>query len=267
MLVDPAGKPTTEFDCKKPSVIFAHGWTTTGQATDFPTPDKWRRAGFNTFMFRWHRRSFDTEPIPLQAEARIPEVADELLAKVADVRALFPTDMRAKDKRPEIRVVGHSLGGRLVTEMAAKAVMTDGGPPERIELLDPAYIIEMQGTGDMTAVGDKLAMLRDHGVKAVVYSSIVADFFGLGTTWNTVNLQIMAADWTGLFDLVMKHTAIVPYYFDSIDAKVPPVMDSTTPAFSAARATSEIPEVAVHLLQIAGDSTVDIGDDTYQIVK
>lgn len=269
MLVDPTGRPTSELRCDTNTVIFVHGWTQTGQATNFAMPEKWRAQGWNTFMFRWHRDSYDTGVIPIAASKRTPAVAHKLAVLISELR----TRLGGSAYTGEIRLVGHSLGALVVSYAGNEAFVAAERGPRRIELLDPAYLIDVTPDDDQAAHADEdpryselgsiLLGLARRDVRVVTYNSIVAKLFGQNDTWKVLNRQVMSNEWLGPLSVVDKHNMMIPYYFGSI-ARPPPLTTFGAFAFSASLPTTSIPRDAAKYSQKSGQRSVEIDDDTYQ---
>jgi pimeloyl-ACP methyl ester carboxylesterase len=268
MLVDDQGKPTSELHTDWDTVVFAHGWSREGKAEEFPSPKIWRDRSFNTLIYRWHRRSFEPGVIPIEASKRIPSVATELAGLLESLKRTL-----GAGASKEIRLVGHSLGGLVMTYAADKLAEDASRSQRRLELLDPAYLFDFTDPGaqatprsdgvSYSEAGLKLSALSQAGVHVVSYNSVVAKLWGQKDTWTAVNVQELSPQWQK-GDFIKQHSAVVPYYFESL-AKPPPTIEgSGDPGFSASLPTGAITKSPRRLEQTTGIDTTDIGDDAYK---
>ena len=129
-------------DRKKPTVIYIHGWTQSGETEGFVAAAKWATK-FNVMLFRWHRRSFDKNIVPIDAEVRIWAKSNR--GEAAFVSAAMEYKRMAATLgagyNQEVRLVGHSLGAQLAVALVNKLVEENVSLlPNRLELLDPAVI-------------------------------------------------------------------------------------------------------------------------------
>jgi hypothetical protein len=135
--------PIGKLDRSKPTVLYTHGWTKTGESENVESAKKWTPK-FNVLLFRWHHSSFDSHLVPHDAEARIwAEQGDGrgpvYLFASSEFKRL--ADALGKDYKQEIRFVGHSLGAQVVVALASQLEKINSPlKPKRIELLDPAVI-------------------------------------------------------------------------------------------------------------------------------
>lgn len=265
----------------RPTAIYVHGWTEDGSAEDFITPDAWAAAGYNTFIFRWHRDAYDPNS-PDLPEQRIWSTAGAKF--VAAYTSLLATLSTAYSQ--PIRVVGHSLGTQMATYLAYQLTVEDTPQrPVRVEYLDP-YI----GIGSLLPTDSQLTgppgsgaalhsvvlgmvdVLAAAGTALLNYSSITCRVFvpALRTTLPT---QQMSLGWvpgpTAIEHLVNLHNNMRPYYFTSI-SEARPTTSGPGPlySFSARTGTEEIlARPRVKYLQTQGLPTVDVGDDVYTRVR
>ena len=144
-------------DRSKPTVIYTHGWTKTGESEKVESAKKWTPK-FNVLLFRWHHSSFDSHLVPHDAEARIwSEQGDGRGPVYLFAGAEFKrmSDALGKDYKEEIRFVGHSLGAQVVVALASYLEKKESIlQPKRIELLDPAVIgLNTFEKGDIPGIG------------------------------------------------------------------------------------------------------------------
>lgn len=264
----------------RPTVIYVHGWTIDGSAEDFIAPTDWQAAGFNTFIFRWHRDSFDANS-PYQPEQRIWNSAGEkfvtaykdLLTSLGSTYAL------------EVRIVGHSLGTQMATYLTY-ALASESYPqtPNRTELLDP-YIgpgailptdTDLKGppgSGVLlhSVVPSMVKYLADRGTVLIDYSSITG-LTVVPVLRELVPTQQMSPRWTEasttaqhLEDL---HVNMRPYYFTGITQPQPQSTDTSPYAFSALTTSEEIlANPFLKYYQNGGLETIEVGDDVYAPVE
>ncbi len=269
-LLDGNGNPTTKLDCTKDTVIYIHGWTRSGSAENFENVKAWNRK-FNTLIFRWHRRSYDPGFPPLKAYNNVPKGATEF---VAAYRSLFEA-LGSASYQKEIRFVGHSFGGNIATAAANEVFKDSLRRPRRLELLDPAFLEydikgvdsasgKLQSSYDLSEVGTQLFGLSRFGAKVVVYAGSV-NALSARTIKLVANVQKLSAQWQD-GDLDQRHKALVPYYFESLNAPLPPVTGFAQMAsgFSAAYPTHAWPSITVSLKQSEGIETTEINDDKYE---
>lgn len=265
----------------RPTAIYVHGWTEDGSAEDFIAPDDWAAAGYNTFIFRWHRDAYDPNS-PDPPEQRIWNSAG---AKFVTAYMSLLSTLGTSYSQP-IRVVGHSLGTQMATYLAYQLTI-EGTPqrPIRVEYLDPYIGIGSALPADTQLTGPPGSGVALHSVVLAMvdvlsaartallnYSSITCRLFvpALRTTLPT---QQMGLAWvpgpTAIEHLVNLHNNMRPYYFTGI-SEARPTTAGPGPlyAFSALTSTEEIfARPRVKYLQIQGLATIDVGDDVYTRVQ
>lgn len=154
-------------DTTKPMVIYTHGMVyDTGHTFNAGFSDRsiWQNAGYNTFVFRWTSFADDVFPLSIEAKEwsgrdgnmdfayggengkRKVEKIDVPQYSMAEVFAIFYNEFMTKYnvKSPEIRLMGHSMGGQLTMAVASYIkTMIDCGEIDpknmfsRITMLDP----------------------------------------------------------------------------------------------------------------------------------
>lgn len=142
--------------CRSPIVIFVHGWSFLGDVTAFSHADLWQKRGFVTMVFRWHDLS------------GLPSFEDVFVKGSVTAAARLQSELHALYARlgsrysGEIRLVGHSFGGKVAADVASKMGALDGTkdyddvlsaavgrpvrdssvPIARLTLLDPAVFVD-----------------------------------------------------------------------------------------------------------------------------
>ena len=137
-----------EVDPNRKTMIYFHGWTRDGatESLDFPQntidgeaelfdfSQKWNDAGYNTFIFRWHRDSYELAAIPLEAEQRIySRVGERAIREILRLQLSL-----GQDYDQEVVFVAHSLGtGLLLYADIVLSQVRHPLTPDRIDILDP----------------------------------------------------------------------------------------------------------------------------------
>jgi hypothetical protein len=263
--VDAPGE-TLAIDCGKPTLIFVHGWMPWGEATYLAEAPRWQQ-DFNVFIFRWHRLAYAPKAV-FPAEARVPEA----FARLESETASLLKRLGGREYRHEIRVVAQSLGSQLALPLV-RGVLNQGlTHPRRLELLDPFLWVDMRSVDSTWSPRpllvphehyDALRMARAMGVKTVVYASAVQRFLGR-TMHEVANVQAMRREWMEGDD-ARSHIVLANWYFQSLDAPPPPLLDPTGAsigkAFSASLPTSEFPLGRVRYVQTSNGMSSDWAGD------
>lgn len=214
------GKPIQNFDPKKPTVIYLHGWERDTTVRDFResylvedikgfkgqlTHTSWLSKGWNAAVFYWNQ--FADEPEVKHAEAKIwtylsPHklryrvksgafVASEARFTIAELFTVYYEYLFSK--RPEgageIRLVGHSLGHQLALKSAELiAQRSQLKFPDRIALLDPfwskgkkAYLDQQRPKINQATAAIAEDIVSKHDLALELYrSSFLGAWFFLG---------------------------------------------------------------------------------------
>ena len=177
------------------TMIYFHGWTRDGKAEEFDAEfaQKWNEAGYNTFIFRWHRDSYESAAIPLDAEQRIyNRVGERAIREILRLQLSL-----GQDYDQEVVFVAHSLGtGLLLYADMVLSQVRHPLTPDRIDILDPfvssSYIfssdsplfshpsLEGQTSAYIKEMLGNHARLRNSldNVPVSVYSSLVGFYSG-----------------------------------------------------------------------------------------
>lgn len=251
----------------------------------------WRRRGWNTGIFYWNQ--FADEEEVQNAEAKIwtyrsPKamryrLADEsyrllpLKVTMAEVfatyySALFPKEASSSRRPlPEIRLVGHSLGSQLV--IAATALMqtrNDARPPDRIALLDPFWSTGTkpyleQGNGTTADHVYKLSKtITKNGALALeLYrTTSLGKWYFFGShhqgMFDLAASVIWEPEFLPFYDFKSAHISAIAFYFLSFGQKFPVAANTPTPVLKDQMGKKGSWQ------QIAGKTTVDLGDDRFQ---
>lgn len=138
-----------KFHSDRPTIIYAHGWTPSEEFLDsFNNGEGWRKAGFNTLIFRWHRAALDlgTCPFLFSLPLTCPKVAEQRIwNRSHSVGETLVTEFKnffesvSPEYNQEIRVTGDSLGAQLAVYLAYRMQEEPSHYPRptRVELLDP----------------------------------------------------------------------------------------------------------------------------------
>jgi pimeloyl-ACP methyl ester carboxylesterase len=262
------------FCLSRPTVIYVHGWSQSGSAEDFVAPEQWQAAGFNTFIFLWHRDAYDPNS-PDPPEQRIWNAAG---AKFVSAYTGFFGSLGGAYSQ-EIRVVGHSLGTQMATYLAYQTTVGATLPPPRVELLDPyvgtettlpadALFTPPPGAGPLlrNVYIESLRTLQSGSTALVDYSSITGRLF-VPDLRAILPTQQMSGAWLSdlppAVRLVNQHVQMIPYYFTGISQPRPNAPGPLS-GFSPRTGTTEIRlRASRQYLQSSGLNSVDIGDDTY----
>jgi hypothetical protein len=123
-----------DVDPHRKTMIYFHGWTQDGAAETLFFPEKWHEAGYNTFIFRWHRDSYEVGLIPLEAEQRIyKQVGERAIREILRLQLSLGADYDQ-----EVVFVAHSLGtGLLLYVDLILSQFKHPLAPDRIDILDP----------------------------------------------------------------------------------------------------------------------------------
>lgn len=285
ILYGPDGKMATQFDRRKPTVIYIHGWTPDEDVPPVPFNSAWYQ-DFNTFMYRWHRRSADHETAPLRAMSEIDRVTKEYLADYERLQTSLGGP-GGGDYKQEIRIVGYSLGGMLALGMADNAGFRNAGMTSKHRRVDMLELI----TDDSGAKNirenaftthsryrlnhytSKAAGLKSSGVHMVNFMTTSLSGITAAMALPEMNVQFMNPKWLGK-DFRVQHTEILLAYFDSYKKPVPKLTNGGL-GFSASSNLFGAPRTTLFLKQVesknaAGDSSVtsrDLSDDTFQVVE
>jgi pimeloyl-ACP methyl ester carboxylesterase len=154
-VVDDSSKTITSpvaIGCEQPLAIFVHGWSTTGDPTEFTHAQLWRQRGFVTMVFRWHDLS--SHPSFSKVFAKGSVTAAQRLTK--ELSALHQS--LGNRFTGEIRLIGHSFGAKVAADATARVLPLEGTsdydrvigegasdhhvPVARLTLLDPAVFVD-----------------------------------------------------------------------------------------------------------------------------
>lgn len=282
-LVDENEEPTTKFDRNKPTVIYSHGATPTG---DIPhgvfkySGSTWAKK-YNTFFFRWHRQSYGSI-------AARPFVTVDY-----DAYKLFDSEfnrLRSKAFGPsydkELRIVTYSmgtfLGMRLVSENPYFNVLRKNRT--RLDLLESFLVNKDNGRTYRDFIVDLDPRLIDKNLRYLqnATSAAIVTAYGSGVgavlgahLWKTVPHVQMNGKWLGEdASRDLQHISIVPMYFQSFDQPPPKlvVKNGTRKAPSAAMTIAEMREEygkhsPNYFIHTGGIGTVDMSDDTFERKK
>lgn len=123
-----------DVDPHRKTMIYFHGWTQDGAAETLFFPEKWHEAGYNTFIFRWHRDSYEKGLIPLEAEQRIyKRVGERAIREILRLQLSLGAHYDQ-----EVVFVAHSLGTGL--SLYVDLVLSQFKhplAPDRLDILDP----------------------------------------------------------------------------------------------------------------------------------
>lgn len=284
ILYGPDGKMATKFDRRKPTVIYIHGWTPEEDVPPVPFNSAWYQ-DFNTFVYRWHRRSADRQTAPLRAFSEISRVSKEYLADYERLQTSLGS-FGGGEYKLEIRIVGYSLGGMLALEMNENSGFTNAATnskPRRIDLLE--LITDDSGAGGIRETANtiinryrlnhyasKAAGLKSAGVWMINFMTTSLSGMTAAMSFPEMNVQKMSGNWMGL-DFQQRHTEILIAYFESYKKPVPSLVKGGL-AFSAASNLFGTSRNSYFLEQVesknaAGISSVstrDLSDDTFKII-
>ena len=251
------------------TVIYIHGWTASGEAENFVAAEDWNRKGFNTFIFRWHRDSFEDAKMPLNAESRIYYSAlNKLLSDYQKLSAIL-----GPQYAQEIRIVGHSLGTQLATSFVYTLMQKSISPaPSRLDILDPfvgpytRLPVQIQDQLGGTLIGDSMfnmitKMKNNKYVVGSIYASVTARTFAK-ILYGVMPTQVFATTWLGKLS-ADQHMKVLDAYFKSI-SEIKRPQSSDGPAYSAVYSASQLKNDSNKILcQMTGIDTVTLADDTY----
>ena len=266
------GKPTSQLDCSKPTLVYITGRSPKGVGEFFRNPTAWTQK-FNVFMFRWHRLGLDSQRIPLKSLNNTPSASKKLTPQLVKLIEI----LRVTKNSQEFRIVSHSLGGIILTKSVHEVLDSLQSRPLRAELLDPAFLLYdvRESIPDIPFVSPeivnemkfKLKNMTTQNVKVVVYPS-AHSIDRASKLSDIANVQAMNPLWLG-GNTGTRHDMVREFYFNSFSQKKGlvsnPELGMSEP-FSALYPTSAIPKSPKKLVQVQGESTVDISDDTFQII-
>ncbi len=319
---------TTYYDPAKPTVIYFHGWQPGSvpnnyaredfhfvyESTNVITSTSWKSQGWNVAIYYWNQ--FADEAEVKDAEAKIwsangPQQMRYRLADGSYSTSLSPNKsvsqlafehisaVLANDAAYNLRLVGHSLGNQLATQVAKKisdavqaGSLSLNVMPVRLELLDPfwskngkSYLGDANGDGNDDWVGERVRwdaqeMINQYGLAVTWYKTspildvMVGDknvaFEAIATFIHNRYWYLDSADW------VNKHNHAVPWYFWSKASAAPEEVTinwwgrrnpTGLDAASATTADSRIQQMmgdTYHWDQVEGRYTVDPSDDQFE---
>lgn len=293
-LVGPDGKPTTQLDPNKKTVIYVHGWSP-GYSPKFQHPAEWNAAGWNTMLYLWHARAHRDMWQGLSL-AEGGQIARELTEGMHRLRTTLDQGEIGTYTK-EIRLVGYSLGAYSVVQ-AAHRVFYEEAPyanydwqhhlPRRVDLLEPAFLDSFTQADQVAVnVGDHKEFvtpsqisrdtirfpqeLSGWGVKVVAFTSAVHRYVAPNLE-RSMFTQQLSDQWRPGDDVIAKpedqHVEILDYYFGSIVPRQPKTTAGSEPAFSARTSMAELERHEQStMVQVGGVDTLRASDDTYKEVK
>lgn len=251
-LVGRDGRPTTNLDPNKKTVVYVHGWTPTERLIPvFPYPNLWN-SEFNTFIYYWHVRTAQNA-FAAHNEASKEALINDFATEFNEMRNRLQ-DSCSGGYSKELRIVGFSLGAILASYVAERVFYQNNQyswhdvlhkVPRRLDLLEPIFpesiiaadtVVLRYGDGQIQltkAQVDELATgipqkLIGWGVPVTAYGSGFVTRFK-EDLYKTIPSQTVAPDWLGEGhnSLEEQHIMILPYYFKSIAAnqKAPVLVD------------------------------------------
>jgi hypothetical protein len=304
------GDANPNFDPGRPTVVLFHGWkygkTRAGDpltltdarfAPDAPhLADAWLMGGWNVGIFRWTQHA--DELLPADAESKIwsTEVAPGMRWRRADggvefdpergtigdraTRALLTSLSRWRGD--ELRVVGHSLGSQVATQVTARlhAGVRAGRLPERVRpgrlaLLDPFW--SAKGRVDLTPypfheyMEVTLARMIEEGLALEVHTASLLNVYFFHPEHASRRMGAWLdyhPDFITHFTQHERHDALVWHYFASW-AHGPARACDGAAALPSSAADDEVIKAWMGrdagVRQLEGKPTADPADDCYEV--
>lgn len=287
-LIGPDGEPSEQLDPTKNVIIYVHGWAPES-LPHFPYAAEWHQAGFNPFVFRWHKRAHAAF-LTAHELAESGRLGNELSQQIYKIRRLLDQGEPGR-YTGEIRLVGYSLGAVPALQAAYRVFYQDPtyGPLDwlrhyarRVDLLEPAFITHFM-LADQVVVDERTriltppqisassvglpARLDGWGVKVVAFTSVV-DRYITPNLERSMLTQHLRDDWKpgpNQPNIVDQHVAILDYYFHSISLPEPRIRGTLKRALSARTPTDMLGQRQLaRLVQVKGQNTLPVNDDIYE---